>query len=1400
MTEGRPPLAVFAMGFAAYRDPGLPDLPEVEAEIDRLGGILSAFGGHVVDWPVPMDRRGADSVRERLNEWTSTATNGSTVLYWVGHGWSDTVSASLAHWSSPARVGVDGLQPQVLADKVAERQARSATWSLVIVEACHSARFVELVESELASMPHSPRRLLLVGVSGDGATDLGRLTDALSRCLENTFRVQPEIELFDLGRELDRMLPGCHVVYRRLPETDVLVRKLPPIAMPPIAVDIDDELKLLLADLPEDQRRHFLPKAQGAETGELPWYFEGRADEQRRIAAWLRASETGMLVVTGPPGSGKSALLGQVLAQSQPKLTAALERQHLAGRPPADQRPPADVFDAAMLLTGLNVEQVVGRLADDLGLGVPAETDTLAGRIDWLTSALAATGRRTVLVDALDEAQQPFEVARALLAAARVPGVRLVVGTRRSTNEGPDLPAESDENLLDALGGGGAAAVVVPVDREPVALGRYVHRRLLALAGAAAPAMDIERIAGAVGTRAPQFLFARLVVHEIAARPELLGAERAGELDELIGGDHRTLFATAARRVGRRHPAYPTLLRALAFGLGRGLPIRDGIWALVCEAIGSVNGVTDATVAGLLRDAAPYLMVDAEAEQSVYRLAHRTFQEHFLGETDIDHGAQRSDILAALLEHAGRTPDELNPYVRLHLAQHAAAAGIDGLRELAGYPHVVDRLDPISVVTAAGAVPLGDLPSPLAGIVVARAQVVATPPGHRQATRQLAEARYLGRRSFADERVTPGSYWHLRWARLENHPVHATLRGHTGPIQALAVLSDATGGSLLASAGVDGAIRVWDVATGQPVGHPWAGHAGGVWALATWAGPGRDIRVYSAGDDCVIRIWDPATGTQIGSPLTGHARGILALKTWRDEDGRLRLASAGYDAEIRLWDVRSRKTLVTCIGHTSAVKALTVFRGDDGRLRLASADRQGVILRWDAMTGAQVGEPLQAHDGPIQALVTLPGAAGRTRLASAGPDGTVSVWDAESGFRSTGWTGHKGPVRAVAVLAGESGQPRLVSAGEDGRIRIQQTNYGRYPLRHWFGHTGPIRALAGFAGPDGQVQLVSAGNDGIVRLWHIDATVPVDQPWSGTTRPPLALAVLPGPGRSQEVAAAGHHGRFQIISADTGEPAAAPWDGHGAASQVHALVAFPGEAGLASVTDEGDVGIWKPDPAWRMDNSWRVGSGPCRAMAALAGPDGRTVLAVANSNTIWIRAVDSGRGAGKPLIGHQGLIRAIIVVHGRDGAAMFASAGADGAIRFWNPATGEPPAPPLIGDRRPINALVALPGPGGGYRLASAGDNGTVCVWDPGSRRVVSKFRTDRSVPISALLALPARDGRTRLAIASHDQTIKIWDADRDETTDLAVDTLVTTMALAGDTLLAAGPSAFFAVRVDPSP
>jgi len=90
----------------------------------------------------------------------------------------------------------------------------------------------------------------------------------------------------------------------------------------------------------------------------------------------------------------------------------------------------------------------------------------------------------------------------------------------------------------------------------------------------------IQAAAAAIGRAGRQFLFARLAVHEILARPELL--TDVG-LADLITGDYQQLLAAAVRRLKVDRAVNGRLLQALAYSRGRGLPMCDGIWSAVAS-------------------------------------------------------------------------------------------------------------------------------------------------------------------------------------------------------------------------------------------------------------------------------------------------------------------------------------------------------------------------------------------------------------------------------------------------------------------------------------------------------------------------------------------------------------------------------------------------------------------------------------------------------------------------------------------------------------------------------------------------------------------------------------------------------------------------------------------------
>lgn len=637
-----PAFIVHAVPIGSYTTNQPVPFPEVAADDEALAiaDLFAPYGG--VGSPGDNSReRDATWVKKQLGAWATRIEGGSSVLVWVGHGESDGDEAWLASFETIRDIKSSGHSPAVLADVVddewSKRSLNPGAWALVVIEACGAERFVERLAAEVFIKPNPAKCIAFVGAGGKGASFLGAVSDALSAALSSYTDNDADIKIGDLVAQLDGRLRSGTVIARGLGSAQPMPR---PSDFPQgitAPQDIYLELKTFVAGLPADQRGHFVPKAQGTEQGELAWYFVGRADERRQVAHWLGSNDGGLLVVTGPAGSGKSALLGNILVHTNPQLRDLLIRAKEVEPLPPEEQPADNVFDAVVLLTGVSTAELVERLADAAGFEPRASGLEISERIERLLTALDARAEPfTVLIDALDEAQDPITVAGAVIRrAAAVPGCRIVVGTRGSTHEGPDITEAADTNLLDALGGAERfAAVTVGLDTEAVTT--YVARRLRA--GRQAWASDlgipddaVSAVAQSIGAQKRQFLYARLAVHEILARPDLLAANKRQELTDLLARDHRALFAAAVARLATTEPIFDPLLEALAFAQGRGLPRADHVWATVASALAvDDRRVTEIDIDNVLHAAAPYIMLDAEDGQSVYRLAHRTFQEYFL--------------------------------------------------------------------------------------------------------------------------------------------------------------------------------------------------------------------------------------------------------------------------------------------------------------------------------------------------------------------------------------------------------------------------------------------------------------------------------------------------------------------------------------------------------------------------------------------------------------------------------------------------------------------------------------------------------------------------------------------------------------------------------------------------
>ena len=300
-----------------------------------------------------------------------------------------------------------------------------------------------------------------------------------------------------------------------------------------------------------------------------------------------------------------------------------------------------------------------------------------------------------------------------------------------------------------------------------------------------------------------------------------------------------------------------------------------------------------------------------------------------------------------------------------------------------------------------------------------------------------------------------------------------TLTNGTGSVFSLAFSAD---GKILATAGSDRTVRLWDLATSRQITKPLRTSAD-----LTQVAYNPDGKILATADsNGAVRLWDveisqqpsPRVALRIGNGLTWVAFSL---------DGRM-LATAGQGGPIRIWNITTAQPWSSRV-LAGSYDARDVIFNPDGRT-LAAVTAAGGIGLWNTATGQQIfAIPSSAVGGRISSVTFSPD--GRI-LAVGGTDATVRLLSAKTGRQAgTLQTGNG----STQVAFSPNGR-MLATASTDGTVRLWDMTTNRQigaPL------TADGISEAAFS-PDGRTLVTaSVSANPAVQLWKLPTTTSATQ-------------------------------------------------------------------------------------------------------------------------------------------------------------------------------------------------------------------------------------------------------------------------------------------------------------------
>lgn len=524
-------------------------------------------------------------------------------------------------------------------------------------------------------------------------------------------------------------------------------------------------------------------------------------------------------------------------------------------------------------------------------------------------------------------------------------------------------------------------------------------------------------------------------------------------------------------------------------------------------------------------------------------------------------------------------------------------------------------------------------------------------------------------------------------------------RRHRGSFFCQAISPD---GKLFATGGLDGTVRVWEVATGKLV-RALIGHNSYVYSL-DWSPDGRSL-VSGGAFDATARLWDVETGRPLRI-LRGHPAYISLVK-WAP-DGTTVLTSGGESGALSHWEVAGRKLGTVELGRPP----LSLSWRPDGKS--AAVVSQGVPLQiWDAEKNKVLRSFGQASDGFLSAAWSPDG----KTLAAASAKSTV-LFDGETG-------------KIAQTLVGPAS---AVAWSRDGKQLYTLSD----SIKVWDLTKGAVLktvmaagALAFSAAGDGSRFITSEGTAFSVRTiegkvvsrFDIGGSVP---PWWWPGRP-----IVTGVGTP----------KLSLWESGSGKLLRS-LEGH--TSSISAVAFAPDGKTLATAAYDQTVRLWDAATGKEVHNLKGHGGA---ALAVAFAPNGKTLASGGADQVVLIWDAKTGKQT-QALKGHGAAVTALAWAPGSSTA--LASAAAERKVRVWSVTTGK-----TTKTLEALTDLVSLAWSPDGALLAGGQSDHRLPIWQTASGKLLGTLEEGGSPPqVSALAWAP---GGQLLAAGRGNHTMQLW-------------------------------------------